>query len=89
MKTFKTDTNNTACNSNTSVTYNSLGYNTDPKCSIHYSTKVFTDTIMIDGKGYRWTTIKGNEVVGMPNKNGIGTVTGNIGNGFAKITLMS
>ena len=87
--TFKTDTNNTACNSNTSVTYNSLGYNTDPKCSIHYSTKVFTDTIMIDGKGYRWTTIKGNEVVGMPNKNGIGTVTGNIGNGFAKITLMS
>ena len=44
---------------------------------------------MIDGKGYRWTTIKGNEVVGMPNKNGIGTVVGNTGNGFAKITLMS
>ena len=87
--TFKTDTNNVACNSETSTTYNSLGYNTDPKCSIHYSDKVFTDTVMIDGEGYSWTTVKGNTVVGMPNKNGIGTVTGNTGNGFAKITLIN
>ena len=87
--TFKTDTNEVACNSNTSTTYNSLGYNTDPKCSIHYSTKVFTDTIMIDGAGYSWTTVKANTPTGMPNKNGIGTVMGNTGNGYAKITLMS
>ncbi|MDO4995778.1 MAG: glycine rich domain-containing protein [Bacilli bacterium] len=87
--TFKTDSNSVACNSDTSATYNSLGYNTDPKCSIHYSNKVFTDTVMIDGSGYSWTTVKGDTVVGMPNKNGIGTVTGNTGNGFAKITLMN
>ena len=43
---------------------------------------------MIDGMGYSWTTVKGDTVVGMPNKNGMGTVTGNTGNGFAKITLM-
>ncbi|MDO4996034.1 MAG: glycine rich domain-containing protein [Bacilli bacterium] len=87
--TFKTDTNEVACNSNTSATYNSSGYNTDPKCSIHYSTKVFTDTVMIDGKGYSWTTVKASTPTGMPNKNGIGTVMGNTGNGFAKITLIS
>ena len=44
---------------------------------------------MIDGEGYSWTTVKGNTVVGMPNKNGIGTVTGNTGNVFAKITLIN
>ena len=86
---FKNDTNNVACNSETSTTYNSLGYNTDPKCSIHYSNKVFTNTVMIDGEGYSWTTVKENAVVGMPNKNGMGTVTGNTGNGFAKITLIN
>lgn len=86
---FKTDSSEVACNSETSATYNSLGYNTDPKCSIHYSTKVFTDTVMIDGMGYRWTTVKEATPSGMPNKNGMGTVTGNSGNGFAKITLIN
>ena len=28
-------------------------------CSVHYSNKVFTDTLMIDGSGYKWTTTKG------------------------------
>ena len=87
--TFKTDTNEVACDSNISATYNSAGYNTDQKCSIHYSTKVFTDTVMIDGAGYSWTTVKANTPTGMPNKNGMGTVIGNTGNGFARITLMS
>ena len=73
------DSNNNTCTENT----------TDIKCSYHYlSSYRFNNTVMIDGNGYQWTTEKGNEVVGMPNKNGIGTVTGNIGNGFAKITLI-
>lgn len=85
---FKNDTSGVDCSSSSSSTYNSLGYNTDQKCSIHYSSKVFRDTVMIDGNGYQWTTIKSGEVVGMPNKNGIGKVTGNTGNGYARITFI-
>jgi hypothetical protein len=43
---------------------------------------------MIDGQGYNWTTAKGS-YVGMPNHAGTGTMTGNYGNGYAKITLVS
>ena len=60
---------------------------TDQDCSIHYSGKVFTDTVMIDGNGYNWTTEKGSEVVGMPTHSGTGTMIGNSGDGYAKITL--
>lgn len=56
--------------------------------SIHYSNYSFTDTIMIDGKGYSWTTTKGSSVVGMPTYSGSGTMTGNSGHGYAKITLI-
>ena len=56
--------------------------------SIHYSGYQFHDTIMIDGAGYNWTTEKGTEVIGMPTHDGTGTMTGNDGNGYAKITLL-
>ena len=58
-------------------------------CSIHYSNKVFTDTIMIDGGGYSWTNTKGSKVQ-MPKVNGtLYTLgVGNQGDGAAKITYL-
>lgn len=56
--------------------------------SIHYSGMKFINTVMIDGKGYQWTTEKGEEVVGMPSYDGKTTMIGNNGNGYAKITLV-
>jgi hypothetical protein len=56
----------------------------------HFSGKVFTSTLMIDGGGYKWTTAKGSQVQ-MPNPSGglypLGE--GNSGNGYAKITYVS
>jgi len=59
--------------------------------SIHYSGLYFTDTVMIDGAGYKWTDHKLEDLgmVGMPTHSGIGTMTGNAGDGFAKITLLT
>ena len=42
---------------------------------------------MIDGEGYNWTTSKGSQT-GMPTHDGTSTMTGNKGNGHAKITLL-
>lgn len=56
--------------------------------SIHYSGLYFTDTVMIDGNGYKWTTEKG-EYTGMPSHSDNSTMTGNTGNGYARITLVS
>lgn len=58
-------------------------------CSVHYSNKVFTDTLMIDGSGYKWTTTKG-DLEQMPNPNGgyYGSGTGNTGDGYARITIL-
>jgi hypothetical protein len=45
---------------------------------------------MVDGNGYAWTTTKAASATGMPKKDGTtGTMIGNDGNGFAKITLVS
>ena len=55
--------------------------------SIHYSGLYFTDTVMIDGEGYKWTTEKGS-YTGMPTHDGTGTMKGNTGNGYAKITYI-
>ncbi len=59
-------------------------------CSVHYSNKVFADTIMIDGNGYSWSNVKENQVQ-MPNPDGtlnpIGV--GHSGNGYAKITSIN
>lgn len=54
--------------------------------SIHYSGSVFSNTVMIDGMGYKWTNKRSGSVVGMPNFAGNGTMVGNVGNGYAKIT---
>lgn len=42
---------------------------------------------MIDGEGYKWTTQK-ETYTGMPTHDGTGTMKGNTGNGYAKITYI-
>ena len=61
---------------------------TDITCSYHYSNIVFKNTIMIDGEGYSWTTVKGKKT-SMPSHDGLSTIVGNNSNGYAKITLIS
>ena len=62
---------------------------TDNNCSIHYSGKVFTNTIMIDGDGYNWTNEKGSLTL-MPSPAGgyFEEEQGLEGNGYARITLV-
>ena len=55
--------------------------------SKHYSGLYFTNTLMIDGTGYKWTEKK-EEYVGMPTHDGLEKMVGNIGNGYAKITVI-
>ena len=43
---------------------------------------------MIDGQGYSWTTTKDATITGMPTYDGTATMTGNTGNGYAKITYL-
>lgn len=74
----RTGTNGASCTTGT----------TDNLCSVHYSNKVFTDTVMIDGAGKSWTNVVGG-LQKMPNYNG-GTNDsgkGNNGDGYAKITM--
>ncbi len=58
-------------------------------CSIHYSDKYFTNTVMIDGSGYNWTNKK-EGIINMPTiDNGTyETNIGHSGNGSAKITYL-
>ncbi len=56
--------------------------------SIHYSNLYFTNTLMIDGEGYRWTDKK-EEQIGMPSHSDNSVIMGNSGNGYARITLVS
>ena len=56
--------------------------------SIHYSGYYFTDTFMIDGNGYQWTNQK-EGYIGMPSHSDDSIITGNTGNGYARITLIS
>uniref|UniRef100_UPI00203FB633 glycine rich domain-containing protein n=1 Tax=Odoribacter lunatus TaxID=2941335 RepID=UPI00203FB633 len=65
---------------------NSAGSHTGQ--SVHYSGLSFTNTVMIDGTGYQWTTVKGS-YVGMPNFSGTGTMTGNTGHGQVRITPLN
>ena len=55
--------------------------------SVHYSGMYFTDTVMIDGEGYKWTTQK-ETYTGMPTHDGTETMKGNAGNGYARITYI-
>lgn len=74
----RTNSNNETCNEGTD----------DIVCSYHYSEKIFTNTIMIDGQGYSWTNSKG-EKINMPKYTGNERIEGNSGNGHAKITYIS
>ena len=56
--------------------------------SNHYSGYKFTDTIMIDGTGCKWTNEKTTVCDGMPSHDGTSTILGNTGNGYARITLI-
>ena len=80
--TPRTGTNGAACTTGTS----------DNLCSVHYSNKVFTNTLMIDGAGYTWTKTKASTAGTnlMPNPAG-GTYAsgvGHTGNGYARITYI-
>ena len=55
--------------------------------SKHYSGMYFTDTVIIDGEGYKWATEKGS-YTGMPTHDGSSNMKGNTGNGYAKITYV-
>ena len=77
--TPRTGTNGASCTTGTS----------DKLCSVHYSGKVFTDTVMIDGAGYAWTNTKG-ALQQMPNPSGgyYASGVGHSGNGYARITYL-
>lgn len=55
----------------------------------HYSGLVFTNTIMIDGAGYKWTTAKGAQTA-MPKPAGgnYSLGSGHTGNGYAIISKL-
>ena len=76
----RTGTNGASCTTGTS----------DNLCSVHYSGKAFTNTVMIDGGGYAWTNTKGS-LKQMPNPSG-GSYASGVGNsvdGAARITLLA
>ena len=76
--TARTDSNDNKC----------LEETNDIVCSYHYSNKIFTNTVMIDGLGYEWTDTRGDTIVKMPNYNGGNKIEGNTGNGHARITYL-
>lgn len=53
-------------------------------CSKHYSGKIFTNTVMIDGAGYTWSNVRGS-FVKQPSADGQ-VQTGQAGDGYVKIT---
>lgn len=74
----RTGTNSASCSTGS----------TDNLCSVHYSGKVFTNTTMIDGGGYAWTSKKESQE-NMPNPV-LGFYVlgkGNEGNGAARISI--
>ena len=88
--TPRKDSNNIVCSSSTSSGYNSNGYNTDYICSLHYSGYYFSNTTMIDGKGYKWTITNktlSKEYTQMPLPNGT-LANGKVENGYARITCL-
>lgn len=59
--------------------------------SIHYSNKSFTNTLMIDGAGYKWTNTK-QGLYNMPSKikgEVYTSAKGSTGDGYARISLIS
>ncbi len=54
----------------------------------HYSGYVFTNTVMIDGRGYEWTDSK-QGYVGIPDATSSNLMAGNPSNGWARVTHQS
>lgn len=70
-----------------------IAYRTDADAidrSTHYSGKKFTNTKMIDGAGYPWTSTQGTSYEQMPSSSSINAKyaegVGHIGNGYCRIT---
>ena len=49
---------------------------------------IFTHPSMVDGQGYQWNTGSKGAQSNMPDYATSGTMTGNAGNGYARITLL-
>lgn len=75
------------CNESGTTPENYVG-TTSNACSVHYSGLKFTDTVMIDGEGYRWTNRRGSKE-SMPSYNNEAIATGNSGSGAARITALT
>ena len=75
-------------NSSTSLKNGCTKDSNSLECSISYTGYYFTNTLMIDGEGYRWTDKK-EEQIGMPSHSDNSVIMGNSGNGYARITLVS
>ena len=63
---------------------------TNNSCSVSQTGYSFTNTTMIDGRGHKWTHYDNGISTLMPNPSG-GTYasgSGNVGNGYARITLV-
>ena len=60
----------------------------DVSDSVSYTGYRFMHTVMIDGAGYSWSTTKSSASSGMPTYDGLSTMIGNTGNGYAKITYL-
>ena len=66
------------------TTASDAGSDNSVERATHYSGLKFTNTVMIDGAGYSWTTSKGSATT-MPTPPG-GTISyGNVGNGYCRI----
>ena len=62
----------------------------DNSCSLHYSGKKFTNTVMIDGLGYAWTNTKGSlRQIPKPTGGYYESGIGNSGAGAIKMTLLT
>ena len=59
-----------------------------PSDSVSNTGYKFIRTVMIDGKGYQWTTEVGTTVLGQPTYDAKTTQVGNSGDGFAKIAYL-
>ena len=56
--------------------------------SYSYNNKIFNDTVIVDGKGYKWVNSNDSTLTGMQSPITNETINGNTGNGYAKITYL-
>lgn len=79
-----------AITSASSTTPKCEGGTTNNSCSVHYSGMYFTNTLMIDGKGYTWTTTKasttGTNLMPKPDGTTYASGVGHTGDGYAIIS---